>query len=88
MIWVSLLGGIGICIAWLSALKASDSGKVPLLVLAGGILAAFGFRVVRYWVLRPVRIKSAWNDFVEVKFRSESYAKAFAELNRLSISTD
>jgi len=88
MIWVSLLGGIGICIAWLSTLKASDSGKVPLLVLAGGVLAAIGFRVARYWVLRPVRIKSAWNEFVEVRFRSERYAKAFAELNRLAISAD
>jgi hypothetical protein len=88
MIWVSLLGGIGLCIAWLSADHPSKTDWVARLFLAVGLFAAGGFGVARYWILRRVRIKSAWNDFVEVRFRSERYAKEFAELNRLAISAD
>jgi hypothetical protein len=88
MIWLSLLGGALLCIHWLSADHPSKMEWVSLLFLAGGVLAAIGFRVARYWVLRRVRICPAWGGFIEVKFKSESYAKAFAELNRLAISAD
>ena len=88
MIWLSLLGGIALCVFWLVNVHTSGPDATALLFLVGGLLAALGFRVARYWVLRRVRISPAWEGFIEVKFKSESYAKAFAELNRLAISAD
>jgi hypothetical protein len=88
LIWISMLGGIGMC-AWL---VTHDHSKLPnfapAFFLIGGLVGAIVFRVVRYFVLRGVRLKNPWNGFIEMHFRSESYARNFSELNRLALITD
>lgn len=85
MIWVSILGGM--FIAGLVGTSSSHYAAIAVLFLPAGLIAALGFRVARAIVLRPVRIRPPWNDFVEVRFASESYAKEFCELNRLPLAS-
>jgi len=84
MIWLSILGGMAIAV--LMAGGEGNRARFAVLFIAGGLVAAIGFRVARWFVLRGVRIGKAWNGFMEVSFASESYAKEFSELNRLSFA--
>jgi hypothetical protein len=87
MIWISLLGGMALCV-W-SMDKGSDREQsFSFLFVIGGVLAALVFRIVRACILRGVRVKTPWNGFVEVLFKSETFAREFAERNRLAISGD
>jgi hypothetical protein len=83
MIWLSILGGMGAAV--LLATNDGPGGRYAVLFVAGGLVAALGFRVARWFLLSSVRIGKAWNGFMEVSFASESYAKEFSELNRLSL---
>jgi hypothetical protein len=83
LIWLSILGGMGVAV--LLASGEGPHGRYAVLFVAGGLVAALGFRVARWIVLRRVRIGKAWNGFMEVSFTSESYAKEFSELNRLAL---
>jgi hypothetical protein len=78
MIWLSILGGMA-----LGALLPESRYAVEF--IAGGLVAALGFRIARWFVLRRVRIAKPWNGFMEVSFASEAYAKEFSELNRLAL---
>jgi hypothetical protein len=82
-IWFSLLGGMTVCVLLLN-LKGSDGTLAVAALLGGPILAAL-FRFSRFIYLRKVRIRSAWNGFVEVRFLSENYARTFSDLNRLAL---
>lgn len=86
LIWMSMLGGMGICV-WLVTLDDSKF-SAPVLFLIGGPIVALGFRILRYFVLRRVRLKNAWNGFAELHFQSESYAKEFSDINRLALIAD
>ena len=84
LIWLSILGGMAVAV-----LLASGEGhhsRFAILFIAGGLIAAIGFRVARWFVLRRVRIGNAWNGFIEVSFASESFAREFTELNRLAFA--
>jgi len=83
MIWLSILGGMAIAV--LLAGGEGNRARFAVLFIAGGLVAAIGFRVARWFVLRRVSIGKAWNGFVEVGFASESYAKEFSELNQLAL---
>jgi hypothetical protein len=84
MIWLSLLGGIAMCV-WLLSVESTGPRAAAALFLIGAPVAAAAFRLARYLVLRKVRLNSTWNGFAEVQFRSEAYAKEFCELNRLPL---
>ena len=81
MIWLSILGGIAIA----TLLATSEKSRFAVLFVVGGLLAAVGFRIARWIVLKGVRIGNAWNGFIPVRFASESYAKEFSELNHLPL---
>jgi hypothetical protein len=83
MIWLSILGGMAV--AGLLTNAGGQGERYAVLFLPGGLVAALGFRVARWFVLRRVRIRKPWNGFMEVRFASESYAREFSELNRLSV---
>ena len=83
MIWLSILGGMAMAV--LLASGEGNHGRFAVLFIGGGLVAAIGFRVARWFVLRRVSIGKAWNGFMEVSFASESYAKEFSELNMLSL---
>jgi hypothetical protein len=88
LIWLSMLGGMGIC-AWLLTHDDSKlSQSAPVFFVVGGIIVALGFRILRFFILRRVRLKNAWNGFAELHFKSESYAKEFSEMNRLALVAD
>lgn len=87
MIWISLLGGIALC-GWCITYGSDAAQRFAFVFVVGGVLAALAFRIFRACVLRGVRIKPPWNGFVEILFKSETFAKAFAEQNRLPISVD
>lgn len=91
MIWMSILGGVSIS-CWLvshHSYRASGAlGIAPVLFLFGGPVLAIAFRIIRYFVLRRVRIQNAWNGFVEVVFQSENYAREFSERNKLALIAD
>ena len=84
MIWLSILAGMAIAV--LLASGEGNHARFAVLFIGGGLVAAIGFRVARWFLLRRVSIGKAWNGFVEVGFASESYAKEFSELNRLSLA--
>jgi len=83
MIWLSILGGMAVAVLLASA--EGNRSRYAVLFVAGGLIAALGCRVARWIVLRRVRIGKAWNGFMEMSFASESYAKEFSELDRLSL---
>lgn len=88
LIWVSMLGGMGLC-GWMLTLDDSKvSHSAPVFCIVGGVIGAVGFRFLRYFILRRVRLKNAWNGFVELHFKSELYAREFSEINRLALITD
>ena len=87
MIWVSLLGGIGICVLLLTQSPGAHD-RIALLSLVASPILALGFRFCRFLVLRPVRIKPAHNGYIEMQFRSEGYARQFSDLNRLQMYAD
>ena len=87
MIWISLLGGMGLCV-WSMDQGSDHEQRFTFLFIVGGVLAALAFRIFRACILRRVRIKTPWNGFVEVLFKSETFAREFAERNRLAISAD
>lgn len=82
-IWLSLLGGMTLCVLLLNLRE--NKGTLAAGALLGGPILAAAFRFARYLYLRKVRIKTAWNGFVEVRFDSEDYARAFSDLNRLAL---
>jgi hypothetical protein len=85
MIWVSLLGGI-LLGGYLLLGLSRPHDEVAFWCLIGGGLLAFAFRVWRFLVVRPVYIKPARDGYTELQFRSEGYAREFAEMNRLDLS--
>jgi hypothetical protein len=85
MIWLSILGGMAVDA--LLVTTGRSQGRYAGLFTVGGLLAALGFRIARWFVLRRVRIGKPWNGFMEVSFASEAYAKEFSELNRLALVT-
>jgi|GEM_PF-3495697 hypothetical protein len=87
MIWISLLGGIGICVLLLTQSPGTHERTALLSLLASPFLA-LGFRFWRFMILRPVRIKPAQDGYTEMQFQSESYARQFSELNRLQMFAD
>lgn len=86
MMWLSILGGMAI--AALLATADNPQTRFAALFVAAGLLAAVGFRVARWILLRRVSIGNAWHGFVKVRFGSESYAREFSELNRLPLVSD
>jgi len=85
MIWLSILGGMAIGVMMANA--EGNHGRFAVLFIGGGLVAALGFRIARWFVLRRVRIGNAWNGFLEMKFSSETYAREFSELNDLALVT-
>ncbi len=84
LMWLSILGGMAVPVI-LMGIDAGDNGRYAILFIAGGLLAALGFRIARWFVLRRVKIGNAWNGFLEMVFASETFAREFSELNRLSL---
>jgi len=84
MIWLSILSGIAVPVL---AMTTGDGRRerYAVLFIAGGLVAALGFRVARWFVLRRVGIGKPWNGFMEVKFASEAFATEFSELNHLAL---
>ena len=87
LVWLSLLAGMALCAGFMISGPDQFSAR-PALFLPAGLMIALGFRVARWWVLRRVRINPAWGGFVEVQFKSEDFARAFADLNRLALLAD
>jgi len=87
MIWISLLGGMALSV-WFMDRGTEREQSVCFLFIVGGIVAALAFRIFRACLLWGVRIKNPWNGFVDVLFKSEAFAKEFAEQNRLAIDAD
>jgi hypothetical protein len=85
LMWGSILGGM--FAAGLVGTSNSHYARIAVLFLPGGLVVALGFRIARSLVLKRVRISKAWNDFVEVRFGSESYAREFSELNHLHLAS-
>lgn len=83
--WVSILGAM--FVTGLLGASGSQHARFAVLFLPAGLIIALGFRIARWVALRQVRIGLPWNDFLPVRFRSESYAKEFSELNRLPMSS-
>lgn len=73
---------------WLINFDNSKSSKYEPISLIGGLVFAFGFRLLRFFILRKVRLKGVWNGFAEVHFQSEAYARDFSKLNRLAVVND
>jgi hypothetical protein len=87
MIWISILAGIALC-AWAAERDSDRLERMAFLFVPGGLIAALAFRILRSFLLRRVRIKKPWNGFVEIIFKSERYAREFAEQNRLTVSSN
>lgn len=87
MSWVSLLAGMGTCV-WLIASPSEAPRMMPFLCLLGGTLAAVGFRNLRHFVLRRVRVRNAENGLAELLFESETYARDFSRRNQLALNKD
>src|SRR5262249_15119051 len=68
MMWLSILGGMA-GVALLAAANGAQ-GRFAVLLLPAGLVAALGFRVARWIVLRRVRIGNPWNGFIEMRFAS------------------
>lgn len=87
MIWLSILGGMAMPVL---AMNIGDGRYTSdaVLFIPIGLVAALGFRVARWFVLRRVGIAKPWNGFMEVKFASEAFAREFSELNRLALVAD
>jgi hypothetical protein len=82
--WLALLGGIGGTALLLVNKVSWFPSRLQPALLVGGIALACVLSLTRWWILRKVRIVGSWNDFVEVRFHSEEYARQFSDLNRLS----
>jgi hypothetical protein len=82
MVWASLVGGIGICFLLLTSHSNMHNDRIALLCLAGSPLVALGFKIARAVTLRAVNLKSAEDGFVELQFKSETYAREFSRLTR------
>jgi hypothetical protein len=81
--WLCILGGVAFVV-----FAASQSGPEHMGALCAmpiGLVLAALCRLARFWVLRKLRINSASDDWVELKFASETYARRFSELNRLAV---
>ncbi len=83
LMWLSILGGM--IVAVLLSMSETHT-RFAALYVPVGLLVALGFRIARWVLLKRVQIGNAWNGFIEVRFGSESYAKEFSELNRLSLA--
>ncbi len=87
LVWASLIGGIGICFLLLTSHSNVHNDRIALLCLLGSPFVALAFRIWRSILVRSVQIRPASDDYVEVQFRSENYAREFSELNHLPYST-
>jgi hypothetical protein len=83
MIWLSILGGLAV--DFLLVTTGGSQSRHAGLFTVGGLLAALGFRIARWFVLRRVRIGKPWNGFIEMSFASEAYAREFSEMNNFAL---
>ena len=88
MIWLSLLGAIGICVFLTTAFKGGVHERAALLCLFASPILALTFRFLRFMVVRKVYLKPANDGYAKLQFRSESYAREFSVLNHLQVFTD